>query len=248
MQEEVYHSNYKTENTYFWFLSRNAIVYNTFQSICNPDNEISGSNLIDIGCGTGGFSSILQTNGFNMTGLDMEAIALDYCRKRGLTNLYNCYVHQVKDILPDTNFKAAFALDVIEHIEDDNKAVSDIYDLLPHGSYFIATVPAYQWLWSNHDVIHMHYRRYTLKNFENLLKTNKFHIKYSSYFNTLLFPAVVGKRFLDKLLKKENNSPVDEVSDSLNKILKLIFDQEKKLIPNVKLPFGLSIIVVAQKF
>ena len=143
--------------------------------------------------------------------------------------------------------KSNFALDVIEHIEDDNKAVKDIYELLPKGGYLVATVPAYQWLWSQHDITHMHYRRYNLGNFTNLLKSNNFHINYSSYFNTLLFPAVVTKRYLDKLTNKVNHDPVDKVSDSMNKLLKSIFDKEKSLIPNIKLPFGLSIIVVAQK-
>lgn len=253
MKEEVYHSNYQVESNYFWFLSRNAIVFETFEKLCNSNNELTNQNVLDIGCGTGGFSKILQINGYNVYGLDTEPLALDYCRKRGLKNLYNCYIHEINDKIKENEngqlveFKTAFALDVIEHIEDDNKAVNDIYDLLPKGGYLVATVPAYQWLWSQHDITHMHYRRYNLGNFTNLLKSNNFHINYSSYFNTLLFPAVVTKRYLDKLTNKVNHDPVDKVSDSMNKLLKSIFDKEKSLIPNIKLPFGLSIIVVAQK-
>ncbi len=253
MNEVVYHSNYQIENNYFWFLSRNSIVKNIFETLCNKDKKISNSKVLDIGCGTGGFAINLQNQGYEVYCLDTEPIALDYCKKRGLTNLFNCYIDELKNKLKsegkneNIEFSTAFALDVIEHIEDDAKAINDIYDLLPIGGYFVATVPAYKWLWSEHDIIHMHYRRYNINQFEKLLKSQCFHIKYSSYFNTFLFPAVVVKRFLDKLLNKKSNSPVDVVSDTTNSILKSIFDKEKKFLPNIKFPFGLSIIVIAQK-
>lgn len=253
MKEVVYHSNYQIENNYFWFLSRNAIVKNIFESLCNNDKKLNNSNVLDIGCGTGGFAINIQNKGFEVYCLDTEPIALDYCKKRGLTNLFNCYIDELKSKLKSNEntknieFSTAFALDVIEHIEDDAKAVSDIYDLLPVGGYFVATVPAYKWLWSEHDIVHMHYRRYNISNFEKLLKSQGFNVKYSSYFNTFLFPAVVVKRFLDKLLNKKSNSPVDEVSDTMNSLLRWIFDRELKFLPNIKFPFGLSIIVIAQK-
>lgn len=253
MNEEVYHSNYQIENNYFWFLSRNSIVKSVFETICNNNNKLSNSKVLDIGCGTGGFAINLQNQGYEVYCLDTEPIALDYCKKRGLTNLFNCYIDELKEKLKSNKqtenieFSTAFALDVIEHIEDDAKAVKDIYDLLPIGGNFVATVPAYRWLWSEHDIIHMHYRRYNITQFEKLLKSQGFSIKYSSYFNTFLFPAVVVKRFLDKILNKKNNSPVDKVSETTNILLKSIFDKEIKFIPNVKLPFGLSIIVIAQK-
>ncbi|MFY8160822.1 MAG: class I SAM-dependent methyltransferase [Candidatus Kapaibacteriota bacterium] len=255
MQEIVYHSNFQIESNYFWFLSRNAIVYNAFKKICNLNiennknsNNLKQTNVLDIGCGTGGFASMLDQNGYNVHCLDTEPIALEYCKKRGLTNLYNCYINELKSKI-DKNlvFDTAFALDVIEHIEDDKAAIKDIYDLLPQNGYFVTTVPAYQWLWSEHDKIHMHYRRYTKNEYVELLKSQGFHIKYDSYFNTLLFPAVVAKRFLDKLTNKKSTDPVDKVSESMNKLLRNIFDKELSLIPNIKLPFGLSIIVIAQK-
>ena len=117
------------------------------------------------------------------------------------------------------------------------------------GDYIIATVPAYQWLWGKHDEIHMHFRRYTVPKFKKLFNDAGFKVVYSSYFNTLLFPLAVIKRFVDKLIgaDKHHTAPIDPVSPIMNKILQSIFSFEKNLIPSIFLPFGLSIILVAKK-
>jgi SAM-dependent methyltransferase len=243
MQEVVYHSNFSIEESYFWFLARNKIVNKVFQSITNLPK---GDNVIDIGCGTGGFAKILSEN-YKVTCLDTEPIALEYCSKRGLSDLHNCILSDFQK--GDRKLTAAFMLDVIEHIEDDKSVVKEVYDLLEPGGYFISTVPAYQWLWSYHDVMHMHYRRYNINNFSNLIQNAGFQVKYSSYFNTFLFPPAFLKRMLDKTDPNDikGKPPVDEVAPWMNKLFKSIFSAESSFLPNLSFPFGLSIIVVSQK-
>lgn len=241
MQEIVYHTNFELENNYFWFVSRAKILLKILKTRTNLNNE---SNVIDIGCGTGGFASELDKL-YNVTCLDTEPIALEYCKKRGLTDLHQGIL---EDFDPNgKKFDSAFMLDVIEHIEDDKEVVSQVYDLLEEGSYFLATVPAYQWMWSHHDVMHMHYRRYTKPNFEKLLKDAGFNIEYSSYYNTFLFPAVLLKRAIDKLTGAKKEDPVEEVPEILNKLFEKIFSFESKFLPGMSFPFGLSIVVLAKK-
>lgn len=243
MQEAVYHSNFDIEESYFWFLARNEILTKVIQKTTNLKQ---GDEVVDIGCGTGGFAQVLS-NKFKVACIDTEPLALEYCKKRGLTDLHNCYL---KDFdYSNRNIKAAFMLDVIEHIPDDKEVVSQVYDMLPEDGYFIATVPAYQWLWSHHDVVHMHYRRYNMGNFSDLIQNAGFKIMYSSYFNTFLFPPALLKRTMDRISgkKAEGADPVDKVSPFLNTLFLKIFSAESAFIPSMSFPFGLSILVVAKK-
>ncbi len=245
MQEIVYHTQYQLENSYFWFVARNQILNKVVSEFCNLNSDF---NLLDVGCGNGGFSHHL-INKCNVIGIDTSETALDYASKRGIKNLHNVILKDF-DKTPYGHINAVTIFDVIEHIEDDKEVVSQIYDVLANDSYVFATVPAYQWLWSKHDEIHMHYRRYSIKNFKKLFQDSGFKIIYTSYFNSLLFIPAVLKRFLDKLTgqDKSNDSPIDEVSPLMNKIFTTIFLSERKLIPNVSLPFGLSILIIAKKY
>lgn len=243
MQEVVYHSNYEIEETYFWFLSRNEILKKLIKSNTSINQ---GDKVIDVGCGTGGFAQVLLNEGYNVTCLDTEKLAIEYCKKRGIENIYH---GDLKSYLSNHNnkFKAAFMLDVIEHIPDDQDVVNDVYKILDDNGYFIAAVPAFQWLWSKHDEIHMHYRRYNKSNFTKLFKNAGFKVEYVSYFNSFLFLPAVLKRFIDKITKNESNKPVDEVSSTLNNIFYKIFKFEKNILGKFSFPFGLSIILIARK-
>ncbi len=241
MEEKIYHLQYIAEDKFWWFLVRNRIVYELINNYCKiPEN----STVLDIGCGTGGFTRFLNIQ-YNVIGIDSSQIALDYCRKRGLSNLY-C------GILDDFNFKneniqIITLLDVIEHIENDVDILQKSYDLLDNNGYIVITVPAYQWLWSNHDVLHRHYRRYTKKRLVELMQGSGFKVLYTSYFNTLLFLPAVFLRFIEKITGKTSNSELENPEPALNGIFKIIFGFEQHLLKKIIFPFGLSIIIIAKK-
>ncbi len=254
MHEIVYHTNYKLEDSYWWFIARNNIILNLINKLCyiNMDEFI-----IDYGCGTGGFTKKLSSL-YNVIGIDNSTIALDYCRKRGLNNVMITTLNDFDKT--KYNIKAITMLDVIEHIEDDNDIVSSAYNLLPQGGYLIASVPAFQWLWSNHDILHMHYRRYNLKTIKNNFIKQGFNILYASYFNSILFLPALLRRLTNNLgkklfkLKYENNSQhyivneaVDQVSPIINKLFTKLFNFENYILPKFKMPFGLSIFLIGKK-
>ncbi len=194
MQEIVYHTNYELEDTYWWFVARNRIV----KSIIENRTELrAGDVILDVGCGTGGFAKLISEQ-FEPICLDTSSIALEYCKKRGLNNIHNSFLSD----FPVANYKisAISLLDVVEHIEDDAQVLKEAFELLPENGWLIATVPAYQKLWSKHDEIHHHYRRYNRFEFVSKLREAGFSIKYSSYFNTLLFFPALLKCFLDKIM------------------------------------------------
>ncbi len=243
MQEIVYHTNYKLENEYWWFVARNRIVKTLFKKYIKPKDN---SYVLDFGIGTGGFASLLNPE-YNVIGLDMSKTALEYSEKRGIDNLF----HGLLEDFPkdEHNIHAITALDVIEHIEDDKDITAQLFNTLQKDGYLVATVPAYQWMWSKHDEIHMHYRRYNKNNFNEILKNAGFEIVFSSYFNTLLFLPAYLKRMFDRITgaEKKITEPVEEVAPAINSIFTNIFLTEKDILKEFSLPFGLSIITIAKK-
>lgn len=243
MEEIVYQSNYELENNYWWFTARAQIIRAMMQRYCTGLKP--GDTVVDVGCGTGGFLASIADL-YTAVGLDVSDTAIAYCRRRGIKQLYKT---TLEDFSPQgLNIKALLMLDVIEHIDDDGSVVARAYDLLPPGGYLIASVPAYQWLWSTHDDLHMHKRRYTRKRFEDLLTGRGFSIVKSTYFNTFLFPAAVAKRLLEKNKKYESaHDVVDRVSPGMNSLLRTVFAMESPLLTRMNLPFGLSVFAIARK-
>ncbi|MCX7880561.1 MAG: class I SAM-dependent methyltransferase [Ignavibacteria bacterium] len=241
MQEEVYRINYEIEDSYWWFVARNKIILEL--TLLLTDLK-SGETVLDVGCGTGGFSAMISKK-FNVICLDNSSLALDFCARRGLKNLYLGTLENFNP--PEKDVRAVFLLDVIEHIEDDQSVLNKAYNLLCSGGWIVVTVPAYQWLWSRHDEIHMHKRRYTKLQLKKLLEGEKFQIRFISYFNFFLFFPAVVKRLLVKRKNSEIVEPIEPVGEGLNEIFKKIFLFEKKLLPKLKFPFGLSIVGIAKK-
>lgn len=244
MQEVVYHTNFKLEDNYWWFTARSMIVRKVFSAICKlpPD-----STILDVGCGTGGFARDIMNEGYRVIGLDTSETALNYAKIRGIEELHQSTLDEFDP--RDKKIDAVTILDVIEHIDDDKSITQELARILDKGKWIIATVPAYQWLWSSHDEVHMHYRRYTKNNFKNLLKNAGFEIEFASYYNTFLFLPAVMMRIKEKIFKirDKEQEPVEEVSFGLNKIFHSIFASERNFLPSISFPFGLSIIVVARK-
>lgn len=242
MQEIVYHYNFELEESYWWFVARNRIIKDLTEQYSGLSN---GASVLDVGAGTGGFAKLISET-YNPICMDTSDLALDYCTKRGLPNIYNGLLSDF--ISTGKIVDGVFMLDVVEHIEDDNDVVGQVYDLLPVNGAFIVSVPAYMWLWSRHDVMHMHYRRYTRKHLNKLLRDAGFTIEYSTYFNTFLFLPAVLKRFYDKITgEKGEYRPVDDVSPGVNKLFTRIFMSERKLLMHFTFPFGVSILTIARK-
>jgi hypothetical protein len=113
------------------------------------------------------------------------------------------------------------------------------------------TVPAYQFLWSQHDEINHHKRRYTLTQLCQVTRQGGYKIKYSTYFNSFLFPAVALVRLLQKLFKVETKASISSdlnlPAKPINQLLATLFATERHFMGRIRLPFGVSALVVAEK-
>lgn len=145
------------------------------------------------------------------------------------------------------SFDVVVAFDVIEHVERDVESLAKLSEQLAPGGRLIMTVPALPWLWSQHDVTHHHFRRYTRGHLEDILRRAGLEPVRISYFNTLLFPAIATVRLFKKVLGLKDEGDDSMPSAFINGVLKKIFGYESNFVGRISLPFGVSLLAVAQR-
>ena len=146
--------------------------------------------------------------------------------------------------VPDRHYDLIGAFDVIEHIADDKAALASIATKLKSGGKFVMAVPAHQWMWSAHDVVNHHQRRYSKRGLKALIDGSPLKLEKLGYMNSLLFPIAVAERAASKLLGKEN-ADVKLPPAPLNAALEKVFAGERYLVGRLPLPPGLSLFAVA---
>ena len=144
-------------------------------------------------------------------------------------------------------FDIVVAFDVIEHVERDVESLAKLREQLAPDGRLMMTVPALPWLWSQHDVTHHHFRRYTRSQLDSTLRRAGLEPVRISYFNTLLFPAIAAVRLSKKLLGLKEKGDDSMPSSFVNGVLKKIFGFESNLVGRIPLPIGVSLLAVAQR-
>ena len=137
-------------------------------------------------------------------------------------------------------------LDVIEHVDDDGAALAAARRAVAAGGLLVVTVPAYRWLWSGHDEVLGHRRRYTAAGLRAVVERAGFSVLRVSYFNSLLFPMVALVR-LWKGLRGDRGHDLRRPAAPLNRLLERVFAFERHLVPRVALPFGASLLLIGRR-
>lgn len=233
----------KLEDNHFWFRARNRIIISTLKKF-TPEFK----TFLEIGCGTGyvlsGIAKAFPEAEFS--GCDIYPEGLFFASAR---------LPEVKLLQIDAGnipffkeFDVIGAFDVLEHIEYDEVALSQINSALKENGYVIITVPQHKWLWSSTDVYACHVRRYSVYELHQKIVKSGFRIIYSTSFVTLLLPLLIFSRFISK--NNEEFSPLKEmrIHPLANKIMESILNFEHSVIKHGYFPrVGGSRIVVAKK-
>lgn len=240
MEAEVYQEMHRCEDSHWWFVARRMII----RRVLNHFNGNRSGHILEVGCGTGGNLAMLAEYG-QLCALEMDATARQMAAARHI-----CEVRH--GILPEElpyahNFNSIAMFDVLEHIDDDAATLKFLYTRLNKGGRLFLTVPAYPFLWSQHDVANHHKRRYVRPQLQEKLQTAGFRVLYAGYFNTFLFPVVLGVRLFHKLQGKDEGSDLATPAAPVNRLLTGIFGSERWFIPGFRFPFGVSILAVAEK-
>jgi SAM-dependent methyltransferase len=184
-------------------------------------------------------------------GIDISSQAISFCHRRGIP-FERAFPASVTALpfVKDT-FDLAVSFDVICNIPDDVNAFAQVARVLKPGGYFVVQLPAYQWLWSMHDVAVGHQRRYSARDVRVKLAQAGFQVERVLHTNTLLLPfAIIGRMHRRRTLERGNEIESDlqvELPGWLNAILSLIYRIEIKLEAHIDSPFGLSVIAIAKK-
>jgi len=211
-------------------------------------NAPKDSKILDIGCSSGIFLKDLERLGFKMEhlyGIDISEKAIENCKKNGIRN---AFVMDAQNITLMEKFDIIVASDCLEHLENDTKAIRNWYELLKTGGMMYVFVPAFQSLWSAHDEVNRHFRRYTNKELKEKLLSEKLTILKSGYWNFVLFIPLYLFRKADAVLSR-NKKKEGQVIDSkiANIILLKLLLFENKLLKYISFPAGVSTFCIAKK-
>lgn len=241
MDKAAYARMGEQEEAHWWFAARREIIDRLISQHCNlPENP----TLLEAGCGTGGNLSLLRKFG----ALDAFEFDTDSRMTAQAKSGMEIPFGALPDDVPfgDRRYDLIVLLDVLEHIEMDEASLAALGNMLAPQGRILITVPAMPWLWSKHDDVHHHFRRYTRKSLREVAEKAGFRVRNTSYFNFFLFPLAVAKRTLDKLTGSD--SADDAIPGAwLNAQLFRVFRQERHLVGRVPLPWGLSLFAILEK-
>jgi 2-polyprenyl-3-methyl-5-hydroxy-6-metoxy-1,4-benzoquinol methylase len=201
---------------------------------------LQARRLLDVGAGSGFFSKHLLTDGGAESALCVD---IGYPADRDET-VAGKPVHYRRDC-GMTDCDLVLMMDVLEHVADDRGLVRHYAAKVPAGAHFLATVPAFQFLWSGHDVFLEHHRRYRLPEIEATMRDAGLQVVRGAYYFGFVFPLAAAVR----LATRGDTTPKSSLSKQgplANGLLTAICGAELPLFPVNRLA-GLSAFVLARK-
>ena len=234
---------------HFWYRARLLLIRDLCERVFGK-SEKQHRRMLDVGCGTGTELSLLASYG-EVTALDVDGRALAEAGKLGYQTVDGDIATMVP---PAMKYDVVACFDVLELISDDRSAIRNIFSSLTPGGYFFITVPAGQWLFSEHDAALLHQRRYAKRELLNKLADAGFNIEYVRYWNSLLFPVVALVRLIKNMLGgMRKTAPVSETQARggvIDAVLYHILALESTGCASrlcARIPFGLSLAIIARK-
>ncbi|MBU1690675.1 MAG: methyltransferase domain-containing protein [Gammaproteobacteria bacterium] len=233
------------EASHFWFVGRNKIIGDAIMA-----SFANARNMLEIGCGNGGVLSEVGRNfpGLRLSGGDAFLHGLAYAAKR--IPDADLYQMDATNIPFREEFDIIGAFDVLEHIDDDERALRQMFSACKPGGGIVVTVPQHPFLWSRTDEYAHHKRRYTRKELLRKVEGAGFEVERVTSFVSLLLPLMMLSRFMQRRHEQTEN-PIDKgfrISKPINKLLGWVLGLERMAI-RIGLSFsaGGSLLLVARK-
>lgn len=242
MKADTYQLMRKIEDGHWWFVARRKIIEDQLRSLAIPEH----AGILEIGCGTGGNIALLNCFG-DVTCVELDEAAAKLARER---NISPVILGSLPDEMPHLSrqFDLVTLFDVIEHIEEDEASLRKCCTLLKPGGRLVITVPAFNFLWSQHDDENHHKRRYRRRDLVTLAQRCELSLDNISYFNFWLFPAIAAIKIMRKIIPYRRSwQDMRQPNEISNKILQAIFSSERYILSRSSLPFGVSLIAVMTK-
>ena len=239
MERIVYQQMADLDERHWWYKARRKVLSALIRREAMPP---SSARILEIGCGTGHNLPMLGAFG-RVDAVELDDEAREFAERRLGRAVMRAPLPELQGVA-DGTYDLIAALDVIEHIEDDAAALRSIAEKLKTGGKFVMTVPAHAWMWSAHDVVNHHQRRYSRRALRDLVEASPLRLDKIGYFNSLLFPLAVAER-LSSRLRGTDGADVKLPPAPLNTALEAVFASERHLVARLPLPPGLSLFAVA---
>ena len=243
MNRSEYAEMYNLESFYWWFVARRQLLEALIKDVAR---EFTEPIMLDVGCGTGINYSVMSRYGTAVS-TDFSEEALKFSKTRGVLDLVLSRIETLP--FSHASFDVITALDVLEHVDDDLEALDELRRIMKENALLIITVPAYGFLWSEHDEALHHRRRYAASELRNKLTRAEFEVERISYYITFLFFPILLMRFLQSIFKKSVQAKTSHIilPRWLNSFLIWILAFERFLLRWGNFPFGVSLVCLARK-
>ena len=225
--------------THWYYVAKGRALLAMLKSIKVPE-------IVDVGAGSGVFSKILIEAGICRSAICVDPAYPDEREEWYLGRV----IHFVRSLDTVTQ-SLVLMMDVLEHVDDDLGLIRQYTDCMPHAGKVLVTVPAFDFLWSGHDVFLGHRRRYTLLTIEKRLQLANLKVLRCRYFFGTLFPIVTLVSAVNRWQLESGSyraeSTLKNYPPIVNKIFTYIHDFERLFLFPINRFAGLSIFCLAEK-
>jgi SAM-dependent methyltransferase len=239
--EQKYHA---MEREYWWFRGRRDCIIRTMARMEVPWT----ARILEIGCSGGPLLQMLVEEGYqDPAGIDISPSAISRCRERGLKNVTAMDAQEPS--FEEGTFDLVIASDVLEHLTDARRALVAWQRILKPDGRLIVFVPAFMFLWSGHDEVNHHQKRYTAGGLKRDLALAGFEVERTGYWNTFLFGPITAIRLLGNLVRRRGSGDqIAPVRPIVNEWLVRVLKVENACIAaGLRLPIGVSALAVARR-
>ena len=235
MERAVFERMAEQDAKHWWYVARRRILDDLIAREVRLPGE---ARILEIGCGTGHNFEMLRRFG-RLDALEVDGEARTLASRRLGHAVGSAPLPQLTGV-PDRSYHLIALLDVLEHVDEDQAALESIATKLAPEGRILVTVPAYQWMWSAHDVAHHHKRRYSKRGLRQVAEAAGLRAERIGYFNSLLFPLAATARIAGNLLgKTESDDKMPPAA--LNSLFQAVFGLERHLVGRVPFPAGVSL-------
>ena len=251
MESSLYDEYVRIEDSHWWFRGRRKIIATLLRPYLRPP-----ARIIDIGSGGGAVAQALLEFG-SVTACDIDVrCAASVARRPGMSFAYG-----TAEAIPfaDGSFDLVTAFDVLEHLDDDVRALREMARVVRPAGLVALTVPAYGWMWGRQDEISHHRRRYTGRALRQAITAAGLVPRRLTAFNTILFPGIaalrIGRRLARRIAgERQAPDPARLTSDfsltkagPINDLLAATFSAEAAVLRLADLPVGVSFLAIAER-
>lgn len=250
MDKNYYKEYFRLERNHWWFKVRGKIIIFLIDKSFETAHPKT-LKVLNIGAATGKTSEILAKYG-EVTSLEFDLDCCIFAKNELGLDIINGSILELP--FDNDSFDVVCAFDVIEHVENDLQAIAEMKRVCKKGGMLTVTVPAFMSLWSHHDFVNQHYRRYTQKTLVEIFNVNELKANKLTYYNTLLFLPIFIFRILSNLVPKRwirngagSDATITAEKGFFNTLMEKIFSLELYLLKFLNFPFGVSIYLSSKK-